>query len=50
MKMSERAINAPQGVNARRIEATIIEKMPADTWLTPAGPAMGKGHQLSPLV
>ena len=34
MKMSERAINAPQGVNARRVEATIIEKMPADTWLT----------------
>ena len=34
MKMSERAINAPQGVNARRVEATIMEKMPADTWLT----------------
>ena len=32
--MSERAINAPQGVNARRVEATIMEKMPADTWLT----------------
>lgn len=34
MKILERAINAPQGVNARRLEATIIEKMPADTWLT----------------
>ena len=34
MKMSERAINAPQGVNARRVEATIMAKMPADTWLT----------------
>jgi predicted transcriptional regulator len=34
MKMSARAINAPQSVNARRVEATIIEKMPADTWLT----------------
>ena len=34
MKMSARAINAPQGVNARRVEATIMEKMPADTWLT----------------
>jgi hypothetical protein len=32
--MSERAINAPQGVNARRVEAAIMEKMPADTWLT----------------
>jgi hypothetical protein len=34
MKTSERAINAPQGVNARRVEATIMEKMPVDTWLT----------------
>jgi hypothetical protein len=34
MKMSERAINAPQGLNARRLEATIMDKMPADTWLT----------------
>jgi predicted transcriptional regulator len=34
MKMSERAINAPQGVNARRVEATIMEEMPADRWLT----------------
>jgi hypothetical protein len=34
MKMTERAVNAPQGVNARRVEATIIEKMPTDTWLT----------------
>ena len=32
--MSERAINAPQGVNARRVEAAIMEKMPTDTWLT----------------
>src|ERR1700692_2135457 len=32
--MSERAINAPQGVNARRVEAAIMEKMPSDTWLT----------------
>ena len=31
---AERAINAPQGINARRVEATIVEKMPADTWLT----------------
>jgi DNA-binding MarR family transcriptional regulator len=34
MKTTERNINAPQGINARRVEATIIEKMPADTWLT----------------
>jgi predicted transcriptional regulator len=34
MKVTERAINAPQGVNARRVEATIMEKMPVDTWLT----------------
>jgi len=34
MKMTERAINAPQGINARRVEAIIMEKMPADTWLT----------------
>jgi hypothetical protein len=34
MKMAARAINAPQGVNARRVEATIMERMPADTWLT----------------
>ena len=34
MKISGRAINAPQGVNARRVEATIMEKMPVDTWLT----------------
>jgi hypothetical protein len=34
MKSTERAINAPQGINARRVEATIMEKMPADTWLT----------------
>jgi hypothetical protein len=27
MKMSARAINAPQGVNAHRVAATIIEKM-----------------------
>lgn len=32
--MKERAVNAPQGVNARRVEATIMEKMPTDTWLT----------------
>ncbi len=25
---------APQGRNARRVEATIIEKVLADTWLT----------------
>jgi len=34
MKITERAINAPQGINARRVESTIMEKMPADTWLT----------------
>jgi hypothetical protein len=34
MKMSERASNAPQGGSARRVEATIMEKMPPDTWLT----------------
>jgi predicted transcriptional regulator len=34
MRTSERAIYAPHGINARRIEATIIEKMPGDTWLT----------------
>jgi hypothetical protein len=32
--MTERAVNAPQGVNARRVEATIMEKMPTDRWLT----------------
>jgi predicted transcriptional regulator len=31
---SERSIYAPHGINARRVEATIMEKMPADTWLT----------------
>ena len=34
MKTTERTVNAPQGINARRVEATIIEKMPADIWLT----------------
>ena len=34
MTISERAVNAPQGLNARRVEATIMEKMPRDTWLT----------------
>jgi len=34
MNTSERAIYAPQGINARRVEAMIIESMPADTWLT----------------
>ena len=34
MKITERAVNAPQGINARRVEATILEKMPADAWLT----------------
>jgi predicted transcriptional regulator len=31
---SERSIYAPHGINARRVEATIMEKMPPDTWLT----------------
>jgi predicted transcriptional regulator len=34
MMTSERAIYAPHGINARRIEAIIMEKMPGDTWLT----------------
>jgi predicted transcriptional regulator len=34
MTTSGRAIYAPHGINARRIEITIMEKMPADTWLT----------------
>jgi hypothetical protein len=34
MTTSERAIYAPQGMNARRVEAMIIERMPTDTWLT----------------
>jgi predicted transcriptional regulator len=34
MITSERSIYAPHGINARRVEATIMEKMPADTWLT----------------
>jgi hypothetical protein len=34
MTTSERAIYAPQGMNARRLEAKILEKMPPDIWLT----------------
>jgi predicted transcriptional regulator len=34
MIRSERGIYAPHGINARRVEATIMEKMPGDTWLT----------------
>jgi hypothetical protein len=34
MTNSERAVYAPQGMNARRVEALIIERMPTDTWLT----------------
>jgi hypothetical protein len=34
MTTSERAIYAPQGINARRVEAMIIASMPTDTWLT----------------
>jgi predicted transcriptional regulator len=34
MMTSERSIYAPHGINARRVEATIMEKLPADTWLT----------------
>jgi hypothetical protein len=34
MTTSERAIYAPQGMSARRVEAMIMERMPTDTWLT----------------
>ena len=34
MTRSERAIYTPQGMNARRLEAFIIEKMPPDIWLS----------------
>jgi hypothetical protein len=34
MTTSERAVYAPQSMNARRVQALIIERMPTDTWLT----------------
>jgi hypothetical protein len=33
-KSTERASNAPQGMNARKIEARILEMMPRGTWMT----------------
>jgi hypothetical protein len=32
--LTERAINAPQAMKARKAEAMILEMMPARTWLT----------------
>jgi hypothetical protein len=33
-KLTSRASNAPQGMNARKTEARILEMMPRGTWLT----------------
>jgi hypothetical protein len=33
-KSTARASNAPQGMKARRMEATILEMMPHGTWMT----------------
>ena len=33
-KSTSRASNAPQGMNARKIEARILEMMPRGTWMT----------------
>ena len=33
-KSTERASNAPQGMNARKIETRILEMMPHGTWMT----------------
>jgi hypothetical protein len=33
-KSTERASNAPQGMNARKLEARILEMMPRGTWMT----------------
>jgi hypothetical protein len=32
-KLAHRASNAPQLMRARRVEAMILEKMPANTWM-----------------
>ena len=33
-KLTVRASNAPQGINARKIESRILEMMPHATWMT----------------